>query len=109
MQHRHDHFGCRTAFLLVDINRNPSPIITDRDGFIAVDENTHVRAIPGERLVNSVIDDFEHHVVQSGPIIRITNVHAWPFADGIKTLQNLDGTAVVIGSLCVVGHIPFMP
>jgi hypothetical protein len=38
----------------------------------------------GERLVDRVIQDLEDHVVQTGAVIGVADVHSRALADGIE-------------------------
>ena len=57
----------------------------DEMGMFAVRGGT----VAGERLVDGVIDDFLHKVMQS-PLVRRTDVHARAFTDRFQPLQNLN-------------------
>jgi hypothetical protein len=39
----------------------------------------------GQCLVNGVIHNLENHVVKSAAIVRVADVHAGAFADGVQT------------------------
>jgi hypothetical protein len=39
-----------------------------------------------ERFVDGIIDDLENHVMESGAIIGITDIHSRTFSDCLKTL-----------------------
>jgi uncharacterized protein YndB with AHSA1/START domain len=49
-----------------------------------MNHHVYLATVPGQRLVNTVIDQLKHHVVQAGAIIRIANVHAWALAHRIE-------------------------
>ena len=55
-----------------------------------VDGDHDAVAIAGQRLVDGVVDDLEHHVVQAGAVIGIADVHAGALAHRIQALQHLD-------------------
>ena len=40
--------------------------------------------MPGQRFVDRIIDRFKYHVMQTGAVIGIADVHAWPFANSIE-------------------------
>ncbi len=86
VQHGHDHFGGGAALLGMDVDRNAAPVVGDRDRFIGVDRHHDAVAVTGERLVDRVVDDLENHVVQSRPVIGVTDVHSGALAHRIKTL-----------------------
>jgi hypothetical protein len=90
VQHRHDDFGGGAAFLGVDVDRDAAAVVLDRDGLVGVDGDLDPVAVTGERFVDGVVDDLEHHVVQAGAVIGVTDVHSGPLADRIKALQDLD-------------------
>src|SRR5262249_2363276 len=48
-----------------------------------------------QRLVDGVVDDLVHHVVQTRAVIGITDVHAGAFAHGFEALEDLDALFVV--------------
>jgi hypothetical protein len=52
-----------------------------------------------QRLVNGVVDHLIDHVMQAGAVIGVADIHAWPLADGVKSLQHFDRIgAVFFGS-----------
>ena len=77
----HDDLGCGNAFFLVDADGNTAPVITDGDGAVVVDCDVHRIRMTGQRLVDAVVHDLIDHVVQTRPIIGITDVHARTFAN----------------------------
>ena len=63
---------------------------TEEHRAIGMDGDRHLVCIAGQRLVDRVVDDFEHHVVQAGAIIGVADIHARTLAYCVKTLQDLD-------------------
>ena len=53
--------------------------------------------MPGQRLVDGVVDDLVDHVVQAGAVIGVADIHARPLAHRIEALQDLDRLGAVIG------------
>ena len=51
-------------------------------GIPIVDEE-FLEQLVGERLVDRVVQDLEHHVVQTGPVIGVADVHSRALADRI--------------------------
>ncbi|MND43773.1 hypothetical protein D3C80_345940 [compost metagenome] len=90
MQLGHDDFGGRNAFGRMDVGRNAASVIRHRHGAIGVQRHRHQIGMTGESLVDGVVDDFIDHVMQAGTVIGVTDIHAGPFAHGIKALENLD-------------------
>ncbi|MNJ11611.1 hypothetical protein D3C77_57900 [compost metagenome] len=60
-----------------------------------MDLDLNIGAVASQSLVNGVIDDLEHHVVQARAIIRIADIHPRALADRIQALQHLDIRGVV--------------
>ena len=81
----HDHLGGGYAFLMVDIDRNPAPIIGDADRTISIQHNLNNVTMTCQRFVNRIIDNFINHMMQSRPVIGITDIHAWPFTHRIQS------------------------
>ncbi|MCY1415775.1 hypothetical protein D9M71_312690 [compost metagenome] len=95
VQYGHDDLGRRNAFFFVHVYRNAATVVAYRDGFIRVDDDTDVIAVAGQRLVDRVIDHFEHHVVQTATIIGVANVHTGTLAYGIQPFQHFNAGGVV--------------
>jgi hypothetical protein len=49
-----------------------------------MDGDDHTIAIPGQGFVDGVIDDLEHHVVQSAAIVGIADVHSGSLSNGVE-------------------------
>jgi hypothetical protein len=98
MQFGHHDLGRRALHLVIvhHPGRDAAPVIKHRNGIVGVDGDHDLVAEAGQRLVDRVVDDFEHHVVQSGTVRGVTDVHAGAFAHRLKTLQHLDAVAVVV-------------
>jgi hypothetical protein len=65
----------------------------------------------GQRLVDAVVDDLEHHVVQAGAVVDVADVHARALADGFQPFQRGDAAGVVgpagrgLGRRAGFGHL----
>ena len=68
--------------------------VGDRDGVVGMDRDVDASAMPGERLVDRVVDDFVDEVVQPADAGR-PDVHARPLAHGLKALEDGDVLCVV--------------
>ncbi len=68
----------------MDIHRNSTAVVRDGDGLILVNLDGDVRAVTRQGLVDGVVDDLEHHVVQTGPVIGVADVHSGAFSDGVE-------------------------
>jgi len=94
VQHTHDDLGGRTLrFVLVvelDAGGNSSSVVGDRNRVVGMDGDYDIVAMTSQRLVDGVIDDFKHHVMQAGAIRGITNIHSRTFANCFQTLKLLN-------------------
>ena len=55
--------------------------------------------VSGQGFIDRIVHDFIDHMVQTGPVIGVANIHSRPLAHGFKPFQNLDGIGVVSGVL----------
>ena len=83
------------AGLLLDIDRNTAAVVRDGDGVAGVDGHADVLAVAGQRLVHGIVHDLIHQMVQTGNAGR-ADVHARSLADGLKALEHLDLTGVIL-------------
>src|SRR5690606_13518368 len=99
----------RTPLFLVDVDRDATAVVGHRDRTVLVDAHHHLVGMAGEGLVDRVVDHREHHVVQAGAVVHVTDVHARALADGLETAQDGDlaGIVVALGAVAggVVGHL----
>ena len=94
----HDDLGGGDAFALVNLDRNAATVIVDRNGPVRVQDDINHVAIARERLVDGVVHHLIDHVMETRTVVGVADIHARPFAYGIKALQNFDGLGAVIGS-----------
>ena len=50
----------------------------------------------GQRLVDRIVRDLEHHVVEARPVVGVADVHSGPLAHRVEALEDLDALGVVI-------------
>ena len=77
-----DRFKRGFAGLLLDIDRDPPPVVGHDDRVIRFNNYVDFITKTGQGFVNPVVDDFPHQVVQSldgGG----TNVHTGPLTHGL--------------------------
>jgi len=107
VQHGQDDLGrAALRFVLVvelHANRNAAPVVGNRNRVVGVDDDLDVVAPARQRLVDGVVQHFEHHMVQAGAVGRIADVHAGPLAHRFQAFQLLDAVFVV-ASVHVIGH-----
>ena len=73
----------------VDLDRDAAPVVLDRDAGVDVDGHVDAGAVAGQRLVDRVVDDLEHEVMQTA-LGGVADVHPGPLPDGLEALENLD-------------------
>ena len=102
MEHRHRQLDAGNLLRGVWIDGNAAAVVLDGDRVVVVDDDVDVIAVSGQRLVDGVVDDFVHHVVQARAVVRIADIHAGPLAHGFEALEDLDFVGVVIvGSIAI--------
>jgi hypothetical protein len=92
----HDDFSSRNTKFLVLIHWNSSPIISYRERMVGMKNNLHRVVESCEMFVNRVVDHFPNAVVESRAVMRVAEVHARSFSNGLETLENLDASSVII-------------
>ena len=60
-----------------------------------MDDHVHLVAVASQGFVNGVIHHLKYHVMQTGAVIGIANVHPRPFAHGIQPFQDFNTRRVV--------------
>ncbi|MNP34594.1 hypothetical protein D3C76_1278900 [compost metagenome] len=95
MQDGHDHFRSGDTLFRVNAGRNTTAIILYGNGVIAVDGDDNIFTVTRERFVNSVIHDLEYHVVQTGAVIGIADIHTWALTHRIQPFQDFDTGGVI--------------
>ena len=96
MKLRHDHFGGRNTFVLVDVGRDAAAIVAHGAGAVRIERHGHFRRVASQRFVDRVVDDLVDHVVQAGPVVGVADIHARTLAHGIEALENLDRFRIVV-------------
>src|ERR1700759_56792 len=84
VQDGHDDLGRGAPFLGVDIHRYSTPVVGHGHGFIGVYGHDDPVAMTGQSLVNRVIHNLENHVMKAAAIVRVADVHAGTFSDGVQ-------------------------
>src|SRR5205085_997576 len=95
MELGHDDLGRRNALALVDSGWDAAAVILDRDRTVRVQLNDDPVTMTGERLVDRIVRNLEHHMVQARPIVGVADVHARALAHGVEALEHLDALGVV--------------
>src|SRR5690606_27417280 len=95
VQDGEDHLGRRAPLFLVGIDRDAAAVVGNGDRTILEDPHDDVVGVSGQGLVHRVVDDLEHHVVQAGAVMHVTDVHARALAHGLQAPQHGDLAGVV--------------
>ncbi len=74
----------------MDVDRDAAAVVFDRHRVVGVDRHRDRIGEAGQRLVDGVVDDLVHHVVQAGDVIGIADVHARPLPHGVEAFEDLD-------------------
>ena len=72
----HDDFGSRNALFAVDARRDAAAIVLDRNRAVRVQLDQNLVAMPRQRLVDRIVRNLEHHVVQARSVVGVADVHA---------------------------------
>src|SRR5688572_27514006 len=100
MQHGEDDLNGRLPLALVDVDRDAAAVVDASHGAIGKDRDGDRVAVTRHRLVDGVVDDLLHEVVESARAGR-PDVHARTLADGLESLENLD----LVGPVIVVDPV----
>ena len=89
MQNRKDDLNCRNSSLLLNPYRNSTTIIHNSDGIILVNGYLNILAISGQSLIYRIVYNLVYQVMKTCRR-SAANIHARPFPDCLKPLQNLN-------------------
>lgn len=95
VQHGHDHFRSRNALFRVNTGRDATPVILHGYGVIGMNGDDNVFTVTRERFVDSVIYHLEYHVVQTGAVIRVADIHTRALTHRIQPFQDFDTGGVI--------------
>ena len=88
----------------VHVDRHAAAVVVDPDAAVGEQGDLDAVGVAGQRLVDGVVDDLPHQVVQAALGGR-ADVHAGALANRLEPLQDLDGTAGVAVRAPPVGRI----
>ena len=105
VQHREHDLKRGLARLRLHVHRDAAAVVAHADDVARLDGQLDVAAVARERLVDGVVDDLIHEVVQTGRRRR-ANVHARTLAHGLQTLEHLDlaGVIFLCDLVCDIWH-----
>jgi hypothetical protein len=99
VQHgEHDLRGGHVFELVVLAGRDPTPVVAHLTATVGQQPHLDASAVPCHGLVDRVVDDLVHEVVQAR-WTRGPDVHAGAFAHGLEAFENLN----VLGAVRVSG------
>jgi len=81
--------------VVLDVGGNAAAVVDHRHRIVCVNDDLDVVAVAGQRLVDGVVQHFEHHVVKSGAVGRVADVHAGALAYRVEPLEDLDARGIV--------------
>ena len=96
VEHGVYHLQRRPAGLLLDVHGDAAAVIGNGDGVARVDGDGDLGAVSGQCLVNGVVHDLIHQMVQARGRCG-ANIHAGPLAHRLQPLQNLNFRGVIGG------------
>src|SRR5688572_28954974 len=94
VQDRHDDLDGRTLLDRVHVDRDATAVVLDPDAAIGEQGDVDLVRVPGQRLVDGVVDDLPDHVVQAA-LTGGADVHTGALANRIEALENGDGATGV--------------
>jgi hypothetical protein len=74
----------------MNVDRDASPVVGHGHRAVTVKNHADVVAMPGKGFIDGVVDDFEDHVVESGTVVRVADVHARPLTDRVESAKDFD-------------------
>ena len=94
MQPSHHHFRGGDAFFSMQIHGNAAAVVDHGHGVVFVDDDVDLGAISGQGLIDGIVHDFVHQVMQTGFSGR-TDVHSGTQAHGLEAFEHLDTSRIV--------------
>jgi len=70
----------------VDVDGDAAAVVPDRDRAVDMDGHIDPLAVPGQMLVDRVVEDLRDAVVE-GSFIGAADVHSGLFSDGLQALE----------------------
>ena len=96
MKFRQDDFGGSLPLLRHDLRGNAATVVGDGDRPVDVDADMNFGAVPRERFVDGVVDNFVDQVVKSIDARR-ADVHRRALTNSLKSFKNLDLIGTIAG------------
>jgi hypothetical protein len=97
VEHGQHHLERRAPLLLHRGDGDAAAVVDDGDRVVGVDRHLDAVAEPGERLVDGVVDDLVHQVVQTAHTGG-ADVHPRALPHGFEALEDGDVLGVIAGA-----------
>ncbi len=107
VQDGEDDLDGRLALGAVHVDRDAATVVDHAHGAVAEDRHLDGVAVAGEGLVDGVVDDLLHEVVQAA-LTGGADVHARALADRLETFEHLDGVCPVLVGNLLAGRFGFL-
>ena len=108
VEDRHDDLDGGLVLGGVLVDGDATAVVDDFDAAVCLDRDLDVVGVAGQGLVDGVVDDLVHQVVQAA-FAGGSDVHARALADGFQALEDGDVRCAVgllaFGGLLVVSHV----
>jgi hypothetical protein len=79
-------------------------IVGDAYRPVRVERDVDPVAMPGQRLVDRIVGDFENHVVETRSVIGVANIHSGTFAHRVQPFEDLDAVGAIGVLLGFISH-----
>ena len=76
---------------------NSPSIIGDLRGAIVVQGYCNQIGMACQSFIDRIINDLIDHMVQTGAVICVANIHARPLTHSLQPFENLDGISIITG------------
>src|SRR5579863_5156020 len=87
----------------MQIDGNPAPVIFYRNPILAENHHVDFGTKAGQRLINGVIDDFGHQMMESA-LGGVADIHARALADRLEPFEHADRVSAVAVRNVFVWH-----
>jgi hypothetical protein len=94
VQDGEDNLECRLLLDRMLVDGDAAAVVDDANATVGEEGDRDARGVAGECLVDGVVDDLVHEVMQA-PFAGGSDVHAGALADGVKAFKNGDRAGVV--------------
>ena len=86
-----DELDAGDAFLGVDVDGHPAPVVDDRQRVVGVEDDDETGRLSDDGLIHAVVHDLLREMVRA----RGVGIHARTLAHGVEPGQDLDRGGVV--------------